>query len=239
MAITLDEALARLETMKASHLGKSMAMMRAYGTAFYMADMLCMASLNRSMSLIEGFMLLIRAKNFMCAAPMVRLQLDTLLRMRAMWLVDEPHDFASKVLSGEPINKMVDRHGKKLSDRYLVESMKAECPWIEEVYEETCGYVHFSYKHYFNAMQPDASKDRVVHMAVGAEDHFISDEQRLEAVMAFIDITGNIFRYIDGWTFTKAYPDIAADLRAQRDRTVDASAKDGAGQGPPPASKEL
>lgn len=214
--MTMDQALAHLEGMKTAHVDMASRMLRAYGAKAYAADLLCLASLKRSMSLIDGFILLIKANNFICAASLVRLQLDTLLRTRAMWLAQNPHDFATNVMAGEPINKMVDRDGNKMSDRYLVASMKTECPWIEKVYEETCGYIHFSSKHYFNVLRTDGMPDGPIKMAVSAEDTCITDRHRFEAVMAVIDITENLFRYVDGWIFTKANPEVVRAMREQR-----------------------
>jgi len=64
-----------------------------------------------------------------------------------------------------------------------------------------------------NAMQADLTKGGAVHMTIGPEDEFVTDEHRLEAVMAFIDITNNLFRYLDGWIFTKANPDVVDKAR--------------------------
>src|SRR2546427_10538241 len=70
------------------------------------------AALNRSLSLVLGFCDLI-PDNYICAAPLIRLQLDSAVRFSALWLVADPKDFAKRVSSGKPIRKLKDRDGQQ------------------------------------------------------------------------------------------------------------------------------
>ena len=88
----LERFLGLLETSRDAHLEVGMCMHKAYGGAIYPLDLLASAVLKRSMALIDGFSAMIRAENFICAAPLVRLQLDNLLRFSASWMVEKPHD---------------------------------------------------------------------------------------------------------------------------------------------------
>ena len=88
--------------------------------SMYPLDLLATAALNRSLNLMNGFCDLIEARNFLAAAPLIRLQLDSCLRFSAAWLVDDPHNFADKVLHDKRVDRLRDRDGNELRDRYLV-----------------------------------------------------------------------------------------------------------------------
>src|ERR1700730_8800825 len=129
--MTLTQAIHDLEVLKEDHLRIGKETMEKF---IYPLDFLAFAVLNRSVCLASGFVTLIRANNLIAAAPLVRLQLDNNLRFFASSLVDQPHDFAMKVLGGTRIDKMKDRSGKRLRDSYLVELLSSHHPWITLVY---------------------------------------------------------------------------------------------------------
>ena len=134
------------------------------------------------MCLVSGFCDLIERKNFICAAPLVRLMLDNLLRFYAVWLVDKPHDFATEILiEGKEIRKIKDRNGKKMTDKYLADQLSKEYKWISNTYRETSGYIHLSSKHYFNTVHEVHDKERSVTTAIGSVDTSITNEVREEA----------------------------------------------------------
>jgi hypothetical protein len=116
-----------------------------------------MAVVDRSLALLRGFCDLVEARNMIAAAPLIRCQLDNGLRFFASTLVEDPHDFAGNILKGIPVRKMKDRYGKLMTDRYLVERLTIEVPWIETVYSQASGYIHFSEQHIINTIGiPDA-----------------------------------------------------------------------------------
>jgi hypothetical protein len=170
---------------------------------FFPVDLVASAVVKRSFALISGFILLIREKNFICAAPLVRLHLDSLLRFSAIWLVKEPHGLATAVWDGAAIRKLRDRRGNLMTDAYLVSLLARENPWVKTVYEATSGYVHLSKAHIYNAHQIDfqSKKGEIV---VGKQDSFIPDSVRTEACDAMKAITEKILWFLHGWHQTKA-----------------------------------
>ena len=93
----------RLEFLKSgidAQLKLGLRIMQAHGGAIYPLDLLSNAVLHRSMSLISGFCAMIEAKNFICAAPLLRLQIDNLLRFYAAFVVSDPHEFAMEAVQG-------------------------------------------------------------------------------------------------------------------------------------------
>jgi hypothetical protein len=81
--LELDKELESLAAFEDKLLELSLAIMKA-DEKFYPVDLIANAVIKRSLALIAGFCTLIRAKNFICAAPLVRLHLDSLLRFSAI-----------------------------------------------------------------------------------------------------------------------------------------------------------
>jgi hypothetical protein len=69
----------------------------------YPLDLLAIAVMDRGLSLIFGFIAQIRTNNFTCAAPLVRMHLDNVLRFYAAYISEDPHEFTFKVFEGNHI----------------------------------------------------------------------------------------------------------------------------------------
>jgi hypothetical protein len=168
-------------------------------------DLLATAAMNRSLNLTMAFCTLIEVRSFLAAAPLIRLQLDSCLRLSAAWLVDDPHAFADKVLYGERVDKMKDSDGQFMRDNYLTNRLAEEYPWVAEVYKETSGYIHLSNKHIFNAHRP-GDEEGILEGRIAEGDSYVRDDLYLEAIAAFKAITDILFDYVHGWAYTKANP---------------------------------
>lgn len=197
-------------------------MFEAFGGAMYGMDLLAAGALNRSKAHIAGFRQLVQVKNLICAGALLRLQLDTALRFHAAFLVEQPHDFATAVLRGERVRDLKDRNGKKMTDTYLVEMLGREFSWVPCVYERTSGYVHFSNTHLLSAMEAaEGSNDstRSMTIKISAEDKSLPDWIYIEAVDAFRAATEILLRYVHGWVFTKANPELVQRWKQARGPT--------------------
>lgn len=171
------------------------------GKGMYDLDLLANAALNRTLSTINGFLLLTRANNFNCATHLIRIHLDTLLRFAAAWLVDNPHEFARNVLKGIPIKHMRDRTGEKMSDFHLKNTLSQLYPWVEKVYNETSGYIHLSDKHIFNSSS--LKGESTIAFSISSEDRFVSDALRIEATELMIEITNCICHFANEYSTAK------------------------------------
>ncbi len=216
---SIEQSLNQLAPLADDHLRIGLEMTNAYGGAFYGMDFLAYGALNRSKAHLAGFTQLIRSRNFVCAGALLRLQLDTALRLSAAWLVDSPHDFALAVLAGQQVRQLVDRSGKKLTDRYLVSVLGAELPWIPRVYERTSGYIHLSSVHIFSAISSvgDHAEARTFEVKISEFDKPLPTEIYIEAIDAFAESTRVLLRYVYGWTISKADPDAVAKARSERE----------------------
>lgn len=194
--------LTRVDALDAELRRAGLAMGQAYGGALYPLDLLALAALNRSLALTSGFSAMIRARNFVCAAALLRLQLDTALRFAAAWMVSQPHDFAMSVIGGTSVRDLLDSDGKRMTDARLVSRLKEENPWIDDLYAQTSGYVHFSDKHLFNTVT-SVGEDGAFTLKASSVDEAVQPHHYLEAVVAFEECVDLFMRYLEGWTLTK------------------------------------
>ena len=118
----------------------------------YPLDFITLGAVKRNLSLTAAMRLLIESWNLVCARAVLRLHIDTSLRYSAAWMVDKPQDFATKILGGERIDRMKDKHGKRLTDAHIVETRSADYAWLPDVYANLSGYVHFSGSHVFDSI---------------------------------------------------------------------------------------
>lgn len=201
MNLSLSEVVATIRGLKAHHLKISKANFKG---ALYPLDFLILAALNRSLCLASAFATLIEARNFIAAAPLIRLQLDNSLRLFAATLVDEPHEFAMQVLGGARIDRSKDKRQNRLTDKYLVTMLRVHEPWIESVYEETSGFIHLSEKHIFNALKMHDKDESEILMKISDEDEFVPESAYKEAAVVFTEATRLVLSLIEGWAIQKA-----------------------------------
>jgi hypothetical protein len=203
---TLEELLQILEEQKQLHPEIGSKMMSAYNSSLYALDFLGISALKRSMSLIGGFVTMIREENFVCAAPLVRLQLDNSLRFYAAFLVNDPHELAKGFMDGKSIRSFKEMGtNQKLTDRLILERLAVYHPWIIKVYEETSGYVHLSEKHLYNTLGKKENASKLQFVA-GEKDSFITEKLRFEAAYIMIRLTTVLLWVLNSWTLTKETP---------------------------------
>lgn len=174
---------------------------RANNGAMYQMDLFSSAVVNRSLELSKGFESMIKGGLFLCAAPLLRLQLDNLLRYSALWLVENPDAVCLEVLGGKPIRKIKDENGNKMTDAHLVSILSKDIEWISSVYEKTSGYVHFSETHFHKTLL--SAKDGKVEIGIGDRAKPVPDSALEEACAAYQAITIELLRFLDGWLQTK------------------------------------
>lgn len=169
---------------------------------------------NRSLSLIQATLTLLDSSNYMAAASIVRLHLDNFLRLNASWLVDKPHDFVLEVMNGKAIKNIKDKKGNKMLDGYLVDEATKKYPWVKEVYEKACGYVHFSGTHIFSNQKIIDRDDRTIGTFIGKGDwDNVTDKSRIEVLAVMIEISDCILELAYGWARTKMQEDDLERLR--------------------------
>ncbi|GIX50934.1 hypothetical protein [Sphaerotilus sulfidivorans] len=212
----LSRHVEHIEGLRDLHLNLLKNMLQADGGKMFALDLLAAAVVKRSLSLCAGFTSLVRSSNYISAAALLRLQLDSCLRFYAAFIVDKPHEFASDVLHGTPVRKLKDRSGKFMTDRHLVDELGKKYEWMPRVYDATSGFIHLSERHIFATWKSSSDKADIS-LVVGASDEHFVDELWIEMAGAFLASTDALFEYLKGWVFTKENPELVSQLAAKRE----------------------
>ena len=169
--MTLASELATLSSWLDEFPRKAMPILGESGAPMYVLDFIALGAVKRSLSLASGLIVLIEAKNMVCARAVLRMQLDTITRLCAYLYVEEPEQMAKAVLGGKPLTKFKSADGKPLRDGYLVDRLSERFPWVRKVYDFTSGYVHFSERQFFDAVHSlGNNEERTIHLAIGRTD---------------------------------------------------------------------
>ena len=212
MTPQIETRLQQLDNLEKELYELSKVMMSS-GRGIFPLDQLAIGVINRSLSLLSGFSLLLRNSNYIGAAHLARPHLDNYLRFFGAWLVNDPQDFAMQTLKGVRIEKIINRYGKPLSDSNLIKYACKEYPWMKKVYHETSGFIHLSKKHILTSGKVIDKEERTIQFAVSKFDKYVKDESRLEAIECMIEITNCIKKLIEGWIWTKSNEDKLDELK--------------------------
>lgn len=147
-------------------------------------------------------------------APIVRMHLDTAIRLHAPQLVDDPNQLADRMLRGENLDKIKDRCGEKLRDAYIRDQMVrawkdqgTDLDWINKIYEKTSGHIHLSNIHTHATTSPVGTDNPGMSPEVRAQigGKVASDYEGLAAAafVSMIQISAIISTYMCNWRDAK------------------------------------
>lgn len=157
--------------------------------AIHQTDLFLLGALRRTLAQSRGFRDLISARNFPCAAAILRLQLDTAMRVNALSLIHDVENACRAVLNGEQFNRLKDRDRIKMSDAHLLRKLAESHPWASKVYKDTSDFVHLSGRHFISSIARADDATRTVHFQISGEDPRRPEEDYFEAVDAFFEAT--------------------------------------------------
>jgi hypothetical protein len=167
--LNLTDRLKRIEQLEDELIRKGAGIVGA-GADLSHADFFIFGALRRTLAQARGFRDLINARNFPCAAAILRLQLDTAMRVNALSVVDDVDAACKAVLDGEQFNRLKDRDGNKLSDAHLRKKLAEKHPWISPVYERTSDFVHLSGKHFEVSIARTVDETRMAYFQISGHD---------------------------------------------------------------------
>jgi hypothetical protein len=176
-------------------------------------DVFFAGALRRSYALTRGFFTLILSLNFSAAAPLIRLQLDNVLRTAASAWVKDPMDFFDGLIAGKSINKFISSDGKPMTDKYLCNRMATYEPWISSLYEETSAFIHLSDKHLHAALAP-GMEPKEFKCILQDEESDVPDWAYSDAIISFVKVTNLFLEVVTHYTEQKIADRIAQDISA-------------------------
>jgi hypothetical protein len=187
--------LTELRQSESRHLDMGRRIQEADGGVIWPVDVIALAALHRSLMLINGFVVLVEQMNPLCAVPMVRFQLDNLMRLNACRLVDDAVVVMYAMRDNTPLAKIKGIDGKPLTDKYLYEELTRCLPWVTSVYRSTSAFVHFSAPVLYAPFTGDDSN----RLGIGDAARGWEPEERRETVAAFTAATDALLQLVDDW----------------------------------------
>lgn len=89
-----------------------------------------------------------------------------------------------------------------MTDGYLIGRLSEEYPELKNLYKKTSGFIHLSDMHILSSFGDPQAGYRM-NAKISASDSFVTEKEYLSALRAFFEITGILFRYLEGWAQTK------------------------------------
>lgn len=136
----IERIAVSLSRLPDAHLGPQ-------GTAIPDIEWYALAAIKKTASISHAFCTLVRAKNTLSAAALVRLQLDTAMRIFGLTLVEDIEAAGTWLMNDNSYRKLKARTGEPLSDALLHRKLDEKYPGLSEAYEAASAYVHLSGQH--------------------------------------------------------------------------------------------
>jgi len=179
-------------------------MLSVEGSKLYTHDFFFIGVLNRSIDLIDAILILTSRWNFVAAAPLIRLHLDTLLRLSYWRTIKNPDAFIRQILEGKQVNQIKDEEGIKLTEGRLRDYTRSIFPQVDNVYKETSRLIHFSDKHVFTCIEALDETGRMAGFSIGKGSSRWREKDILYLLECAITITEAILSIGRGWVLEKA-----------------------------------
>lgn len=158
------------------------------------------------MNIINGFVALAKLDNYISSFTLVRVHLDSLLRLYAFQLIDNNIDnIALQIADGKQMKDFKCKtSNRKLTDGYLVQKLSEieGFEWVSTVYDTGNGFIHLSDKHMMTSMRKDFTKG-VFSSVIGVGNNFIEIDDKIGACIYMMKITNGIYTFIENWITQK------------------------------------
>jgi len=199
----LREKYKIIKKIKDKHLRVCEKIMSTADGRAYLTDYLVYAILKRSLDTMGAIELLIKRRNITASVALLRLQLDSLLRIIYLAKNENPDIVCYNLLSGKSFRDMKDKNGKKLTDAKLRDYARDLFPWIDEVYENASKLIHLSEKHFFLTIEKMSKNERAMTLCIREGNPNLAESEYLNLIHSLIVITEYILEIAKGWLLTK------------------------------------
>ena len=200
----VSKGIEHLKNSHQIHLEVMVKIVEADDRRMFSQDLIVQAVLQCSFALIDGFTSMVKQRNVLCANALLRLQVDSVMRLYACWLVNDSRPLLVALLDGRPFSRLKSGDGKALTDKYLKSEVSKLYPWISRVYDKTSGFIHLSMPHMFATVASIDEGSHTMGMAIGSpQGRPWSQEEMLESVDAFTEATKSLLHLAASWLVTK------------------------------------
>ncbi len=199
----IRDRLDQLEKDRDAMLRTGMCLFGESNMPIFGLDLLAYGAIKRNLSTTAAISQMVNSWNMDCARSLLRVHIDTALRFSAAWFVENPNEFALKVVGGCRIDKLKDSQGLKLTDAHLVKIHSADYPWLPKVYESLSGYIHFSRSHVFTPVASHSKEELSFSFEFSAADYQFPELSWIEILDCTREATRMLTKYLDGYILTK------------------------------------
>lgn len=151
-------------------------------------DLVMLGAVHRTRHLLEAVRMLCDARNTIALDPLVRMQLDTLLRINAVLHEKEPYDVEVALISGEKVRNLKTVAGNKMYDKELLDLLNSDLPWVREIYEKYSDAIHFSTDHVQQSLRQAFFAPSDIDVNGNSQKQFI-DDRLCEAISDLLKVT--------------------------------------------------
>ena len=156
---------------------------------------------NRSLRLIEAYSWLITQRNFVCAEPLLRLQIDSLMRMNSTQLFENPTWIVNCFLQDQELKKIKSKEGQSLTDRYLYTKISEIYPGLDELYKRCSASIHLSKPLLAGLIKDTSTKNKTITWRVSLDSPAAqyTDEDTVSALKIFYLVTTCLIDFLNRW----------------------------------------
>ena len=154
-------------------------------------EVLMAVALQRSRHLLDAYLRLVAVKNLMAASALIRMQLDSVMRVNACFLVADPLEIWEALKNGESWRRVKSKDGNQLSDAYLNGKLTEKFAWAADVYKQMSGYIHLSRPHLESTTEGEEFLGMVLFQGLDGER--VKDQDIAENGQLFIKVTRALF----------------------------------------------
>jgi hypothetical protein len=162
-------------------------------------DLFIVAIAQRSIDIIEAYKHVIDSWNITCAGPLIRMQLDNLLRLVYISKIKNSDELTLEILNGKSFYDFRDSDGKKLTDSRLRQYAKENYPWVDDIYKKASQFVHFSELHMRLPIEESNEENTIAFSIRKPSSDKVSKKDIESYFEIMIMITQEILRYIVSW----------------------------------------
>lgn len=194
----LEARLLKIEETSAALVRLPGTYMGPLGSKITDIDWYVLAAIKKTASMTHAFCTLARAKNTLAATALIRLQLDTAIRIFGLSLVDDLEATGLHLMNEESYQKLRSRNGELLQDGMLHRELNKHYPGLSAVYQATSAYVHLSAAHIKTGLS-DRPGSPLLYFHLNGTDESLPNESFAEIVDSFDQSTSLAAELIEGF----------------------------------------
>lgn len=158
-------------------------------------------ALQRSRHLIEAYVPLLQSKNLTAASALIRMQLDSAMRVNACFLVANPLVIWDALKADTSWRHIASADGSKLTDAYLHKQLSEKFSWATALYKQMSGYIHLSRPHLESAVEGEEFLGMVIYQ--GPAGVGLTEEELAKNAEQFIRVTEALLSLCEGYARTR------------------------------------